>query len=335
MISNQTDSSTNQTFFPRVSVIVPIYNGEADLPDLISCLRAQTYPRDRVEYLLVDNASRDRTAAIVQAAAQDAKSQGLAIRYLSENQIQSSYAARNAGVRASTGQIIAFTDVDCRPHQDWLSALVQPFVDLTIGLVGGAIVALPGKTLMEKYAERKNILSHQWCLLSNSFLPYAQTANLAIRRQALETIGLFRPYLTSGGDVDICWRMQRQSCWRLHCAEQAIVQHRHRTTLLGLLSQWRRYGRSHQYLYELYGVELAKDRWNLKNYLHRWKSWLLSELPRTSVKVIFRQATFLDLLITPIDIFTFQARITGRREAKLSEQAEKIEWLSDSKFAVK
>ncbi len=90
MITNQTDSFTNRTFFPRVSVVVPIYNGETDLPDLISCLCSQSYPKELVEYLLVDNASCDRSSQIIQAAAEDAISQGITIRYLSENQIQSS-----------------------------------------------------------------------------------------------------------------------------------------------------------------------------------------------------------------------------------------------------
>ncbi len=49
------------TYCPRVSVIVPIYNGEQDLPGLLNCLIAQTYPADRVEFLLVDNGSSDRT----------------------------------------------------------------------------------------------------------------------------------------------------------------------------------------------------------------------------------------------------------------------------------
>ena len=35
----------NDTFLPKVSVIVPVYNGEADLPQLIRCLLAQTYPK--------------------------------------------------------------------------------------------------------------------------------------------------------------------------------------------------------------------------------------------------------------------------------------------------
>jgi len=40
-----------------VTVVIPIYNGESDLPDLLACLRSQTYPPRQVEYLLVDNNS--------------------------------------------------------------------------------------------------------------------------------------------------------------------------------------------------------------------------------------------------------------------------------------
>ncbi|MHC5594867.1 MAG: glycosyltransferase family 2 protein, partial [Nostoc sp.] len=43
------NATTATSFLPMVSVVVPIYNGEADLPDLINCLLSQTYPKDRVE----------------------------------------------------------------------------------------------------------------------------------------------------------------------------------------------------------------------------------------------------------------------------------------------
>jgi glycosyltransferase involved in cell wall biosynthesis len=52
-----------------ISVVIPIYNGEQDLPELINCLKAQTYPLDEVEYLLIDNNSCDRTAMLIEAAA--------------------------------------------------------------------------------------------------------------------------------------------------------------------------------------------------------------------------------------------------------------------------
>ncbi|MEM6424598.1 MAG: glycosyltransferase, partial [Cyanobacteria bacterium P01_D01_bin.128] len=50
----------------RVSVIVPVYNGEVDISELAPCLLAQTVPADQVEYLLVDNNSSDRTAELLQ-----------------------------------------------------------------------------------------------------------------------------------------------------------------------------------------------------------------------------------------------------------------------------
>ncbi|MDM9381597.1 glycosyltransferase [Chlorogloeopsis sp. ULAP01] len=326
MVSNQTDSLNNEAFLPKVSVVVPIYNGEADLPDLINCLCMQTYPCDRVEYILVDNGSGDHTAEIIKQKSEDAQQQGIKIRYQSENKIQSSYAARNAGIRTSSGEIIVFTDADCRPQPDWLYAIVQPFANPTVGLVGGGVIALPGKTLLEKYAERKNILSHKDAAM-HPFCPYAAGANLAIRRQTLREIGLFRPYLTTGGDADICWRIQRQSSWQFYCADQAVVQHRHRVNLRELTNQFHRYGCSHQYLKELYGTDVFQNIWNIKDYSYRWIGWLLKELPINVAKMIIGKATLLDLLITPMDLLIIQAEATGRRKAKLSEKAWQVEWL--------
>lgn len=329
MISNQT-STVEQTFLPKVSVIIPVFNGERDLPELIDCLYKQSYPQELVEYLLVDNNSSDRTAQIVQAAAKEAVSKRISIHYLSENKIQSSYAARNAGIRFSSGEIICFTDVDCRPEADWVAALIKPFAESCVMVVGGAIAALSGITLMEKYAERKNLLSHK-ASLSHYFCPYGQTANLAVRRQALEKVGLFRPYLTTGGDADICWRIQQKSSCTIRCAEKAVVRHRHRKTLRGLLKQWKRYGKSHQYLSQLYQIERKNDAfWNRKQYFLCWRDWLLHQFPRLSIRVIFRKATLLDLLTRPIDLLTIQARISEKRKTKLPEQAYQIEWLSQS-----
>ena len=317
------DITTEASFVPKVSVVVPVYNGEKDLLSLISCLKAQTYPANRVEYLLVDNNSCDRTAAILQTAAQN--SSGITLCSLTENRIQSSYAARNTGIRAAGGEILAFTDADCRPQASWLSALIQPFADSTVAIVAGEIVALPGKTLLEQHAERQDTLSQKHTL-AHPFCPYGQTANLAIRRQVLEQVGLFRPYLTTGGDADLCWRIQRQAAGQLKFAPTAIVQHRHRATLQELQSQWRRYGCSNRYLHELYGVDLMREL-TVKEYFYRLSRWLLKEVPITGVKAIAGLATILDLLNTPISLLNAKARSSGQREATLPEQAQIIEWL--------
>jgi cellulose synthase/poly-beta-1,6-N-acetylglucosamine synthase-like glycosyltransferase len=313
-------------FFPHVSVVIPVYNGELDLPDLITCLREQTYPNERVEYLLVDNNSCDRTPLILQQAAQEAASQGVTLRILQENKIQSSYAARNTGIHASKAEIIAFTDADCRPQPTWLATLMQPFVEPQIGVVAGEIVALPGKTLLEQHAEREKALSQQHTL-DHLFYPYGQTANLAIRRKILEQVGLFRPYLTTGGDADMCWRIQIQTDYRLQFAPTAVVQHRHRQTLRELKSQWQRYGRSNRYLHELHGVDLRPEV-TAQEYVYQLVRWVVKEVPINSAKAIARKATLVDILKTPINLLNVRARAAGQREAKLPESAKEIEWLS-------
>ena len=303
-----------------VSVVIPIYNGEKDLPDLIECLRSQTYTLEQVEYLLVDNNSSDHSSSIIQAAAE---SKANTIRPLQENQIQSSYAARNAGIRAANSEIIAFTDADCRPQPQWLENLIQPFSDPNVGIVVGEVISLPGKSLLEKYADKQEILSQKYTL-AHPFCPYGQTANLAIRKQVFLEVGLFRSYLTTGGDADICWRILRETSYQFKFVEKAIVRHRHRSTWKDLQSQWRRYGKSNKYLHELYGVDLMRE-FKIKEYLYRLSRWLLKELPLTTVKIISGKAELVELFNTPIGLLNGRARIIGQKEARLPDKARRID----------
>jgi cellulose synthase/poly-beta-1,6-N-acetylglucosamine synthase-like glycosyltransferase len=309
----------------KISVIVPIYNGEADLPDLIECLRAQSYPRDRVEYLLINNNSSDRTTQILETATAQISTEKINLQALTEDRIQSSYAARNKGIRSAQADILAFTDADCRPHPDWLEKLVIPFSKTNIGIVVGELMALPGNTILENYAERCESMSQKW-LVEHPFCPYGQTANIAIRKQVFAEVGLFRPYLTTGGDADICWRIQQQTNWKLDYAPQAIVRHRHRSNLKDFQSQWRRYGTSNRYLHELHGVALMREL-SLKESVYRVSRWLLKEIPRDSAKLVIGKAKLIDLMRTPIDLIGFQARTIGQKEAQLSEEAKIIERL--------
>ncbi|TAE57371.1 MAG: glycosyltransferase [Nostocales cyanobacterium] len=315
-------ANTKQDFLPQVSVVIPIYNGEADLPDLLNCLLLQTYPRDKVEYLLVDNNSKDNTFSILQKTAENSP---INIIPLTENNIQSSYAARNAGIKAASGEIIAFTDADCRPQPQWLQQLIPPFINSEVVIVAGEITALPGKSLLEQFADKQETLSQKHTL-AHKYYPYGQTANLAIRRNVFHSSGLFRPYLTTGGDADICWRILKQNLGKLEFAADAIVQHRHRLTLEELASQWRRYGRSNRYLHELHGVELAR-KMKIKDYNYLILRWLLKEVPKETLKNIIGKSSLVNLLSTPLSLFTGRERGKGQKDAKLPENAKMIEWL--------
>lgn len=310
---------------PTVSVIVPIYNGEADLPDLLERLMAQTYPTDRVDYWLVDNGSQDRTPELLQTAATEATKQEIRLQPLTYRDIQSSYAARNAGIAAATGEILAFTDADCHPEPTWLEELVKPFTDSVIGLVAGGIHALPSQHWLERYAERQGTLSQE-NTLNHSFLPYGQTANLAVRAEIFRQVGLFRPHLTTGGDADICWRIQQQTPWQLASAPAAIIYHRHRRTLEELRRQWYRYGCSNRYLHDLHGVDLMRPL-TAREIRYRLLRWGLKELPKAGFQTITGQATGLDLVITPLDLWCTHARSQGQQQAQLPPQARDIAYL--------
>ena len=318
-------SPDTSTYCPLLSVVIPIYNGMADLPGLETCLLGQTYRRDRVEYLLVDNNSQDGTADRLQAFAAAVAAQGLTVRPLSEPNIQSSYAARNVGIRMAQGEILAFTDADCRPRPDWLTRLIQPFQQSDIGLVVGEIQAFSGQTPLEDYAEYREIMAQKHTI-AHPFYPYGQTANLAVRTLAFKEAGLFRPYLTTGGDADLCWRVQMNGNWQLHYAEDAIIAHRHRASFAELASQWRRYGRSNQYLHDLHGVPLGPSL-GAREVSYRLMRWLLKDLPKSLWRSLQGQTPWVSLVGIPLDLFCAQSRARGQRDAQLPEAARQIEWL--------
>ncbi len=307
---------------PTVSVIVPIYNGEEDLPNLLARLMAQTYSADRVDYWLVDNGSQDRTPELLQTAAAQAAEQGIRPQSLTYADIQSSYAARNAGIAAATGEILAFTDADCYPEPTWLEELVKPFADPAIGLVAGGIQALPSQHWLERYAERQGTLSQE-NTLHHAFLPYGQTANLAVRAEIFRQVGLFRPYLTTGGDADFCWRVQQQTAWQLASAPQAIIYHRHRRTLKELRRQWYRYGCSSRYLHDLHGIALMRPL-TAGIVRYRLLRWGLKELPQATLKALIGQATRGDFATTPLDLWCSHAYDQGQQQAQLPPQARDI-----------
>ena len=112
-----------QSAWPRVSVVVCAYNAADTLEDCLASLEKLTYPD--YEIILVNDGSRDRTSEIghrhPRVRVIDIPNGGLS-------------AARNVGLAAATGEIVAYTDADVSVDRDWLTFLVQPF--LTSDVVG-------------------------------------------------------------------------------------------------------------------------------------------------------------------------------------------------------
>jgi len=116
------------------SVIICTADRANDLRDTLASL-AEVQPAGRVELLVVDNRSTDHTRQVVEEAS---RHHPFAVRYLFEGEA-GKYAALNAGIKASTGRIIAATDDDARFETDWLERAVDGLSRYGCEFVGGRV----------------------------------------------------------------------------------------------------------------------------------------------------------------------------------------------------
>lgn len=217
----------------RYSIIVPVYNNPADLRNCIESLKAMDYPARDYEIIVVDNNSTDGTAAVATE---------LGVTCLSETRFQSSYAARNTGIKAARGTFIAFTDSDCVADKGWLKAIDAVSDDEAAGCFAGEILSVEPTTTVERFSDKIGLLRQKGPLSGWHFKPYAQTANAVYRKSVFDQIGLFDPTTKSGGDAAIAWRMLDKTGYTIRFVPEAIVYHHHRTSVPDLYAQFRRYG---------------------------------------------------------------------------------------------
>lgn len=104
-----------------VSVVIPTLNAEKYLDECLEALRAQEYPRELVEILLVDAGSTDRTLEIARRHEVDR---------LLENPLRTGEAGKAVGIKAASHELICMVDSDnVVVGRDWLSRMVAPFGD--------------------------------------------------------------------------------------------------------------------------------------------------------------------------------------------------------------
>jgi cellulose synthase/poly-beta-1,6-N-acetylglucosamine synthase-like glycosyltransferase len=217
---------------PPVSVVVPAYDASRTIQDCLGALLEQEFPSESLEIIVVDNNSSDDTSDIVRQ---------YPVTLLYERDVQSSYAARNLGISHAQGEIVAFTDADCVPDSHWVGQLVAAFSRPSIVGVGGQILDAETANNVERFvAEVQPLRNAQ--RLDGSYHVSVVTANAAFRRSVLETLGGFDRRMRTGGDLDLSWRIQRESLGEIAYAPNAIVLHRYRSTLRGMYRQFRRYG---------------------------------------------------------------------------------------------
>ena len=261
-------ASTPKTQNPFVSVIVPVWNDAERLGACLQALEAQTYAGELFEVIVVDNDPSEGTGEDCQRIAQVVSGNAHA-RVVHETR-PGSYAARNTGVAAAQGEIIAFTDADCIPAPDWIERGVAHLTALeaNCAVVAGHIEIFPRSASQPNAVEQYEVLI---ALAQKEFVrkySFGATANLFTFREVLARAGTFLAEVKSGGDLEWGRRVTGYG-YKLEYCEKARVLHPARASFAELYNKIVRVAGGHHDLKRLKG----------RTYLEFERSWPLDLVP--------------------------------------------------------
>lgn len=246
---------------PVASVVIPVLRDWERLKQALAALRAQSVAGDAFEIIVVDN---DR-----EALREDARPPG--VRYLHQP-TGHCYAARNAGVAAARGAVIASTDADCLPDREWLASGLRA-LERGADLVGGRVELQSAAPCAAVTYERIFGFRQRDYVARG----VSVTANLFVRRAVFERVGPFDGRLVSAGagDFEFCRRAVADG-FRLQYAHDAVVRHPARGSFSALRIKARRdaQGAIEAFLLQNPGATLGQRLRHVLPYFRpRWGPW--------------------------------------------------------------
>ena len=222
---------------PSISVVIPAYNAEDTIELCLDSLMRLNYPKDRMEILVIDNGSTDRTPDIIK---------NYPVRYLKEHK-KGPGAARNKGIENAKGDTIALLDSDCIVDENWLSEgeAGTNYFDIS----GGTILPYNPTNWIEVYCDKRKLLQNLKRCLECNYMP---TANMFVRKEVFQKIGKFDTAFQWAEDVDFSWRAFLAG-FKLGITNGAIVYLKYEVKLLDLYTQYFKYG---------YGIYFLKSKYD-------------------------------------------------------------------------
>ncbi|QLG27400.1 glycosyltransferase family 2 protein [Halorarum halophilum] len=211
--------NTQDDNMTKISIIIPVYNDADGLDDTISSIVKQEY--SNYEIIPVDNNSTDDTYTVITAWADQYPE---TIQPAVEEEVQSSYAARNTGVKNANGDVLVFIDADMTVPSNWLHTIDAYFNDTDIDYLGYSIELYTpeGKDGYWGWYDRKFGLPSEYYFNNENYSP---TAALAVRSRVFDMAGLFNEKLVSGGDKEFGKRVHSHKDLQTEFATDIVVFH--------------------------------------------------------------------------------------------------------------
>lgn len=221
--------------YPEVSVIVANHNGLKYLKDCFSSLIKMDYPRELLEYILVDNGSTDESINYI-------KSKYPFVRILSNSENRGFAEANNQGAKAANGKVLALLNNDMKVHPLWLKKLLDKF------LQSSENVACVASKILNYDGDKIDFIGGGFTPFGTSFqvdfgkpmkesdtgsqdqekdLLFACGGAMAIKREVyLESGGFDEDYFAFLEDVDLGWRLRIMG-YSVVYEPKSIVFHKH------------------------------------------------------------------------------------------------------------
>lgn len=208
-----------------VSVVIPVLNDSERLRKCLGTLEHQTYPKNLYEVIVVDNGSNEDIQTIVRC-------------FKNTVFVRESYptlhAARNRGILTAKGEILAFTDADCIPAEDWIEKGVQHIMNMhNCGVLAGRIEIIFNNvkrpTAVEIFDKLTAFRQKEYIKRWN----FSVAANTFTLKKVIEKVGLFDGELKSGADMEWGRRIFKAGYKQIY-ADDVIVKHPARCSLVHL-----------------------------------------------------------------------------------------------------
>lgn len=225
---------------PKTSVVVPVYNDPGGLGTTIESLVDQT--ATDYEVIIADNGSTDGTTEVARTLARHER-----VRHVREDAVQSSYAARNAGIKAAKGEILGFVDADMWVKSDYIESITDRMGD-DREYMGCRVEVVANDGLVARYRAATGFDVETYVREKR----FAPTCCLVVRRRVFDAVGRFDARLRSNGDLEFGRRVHNAG-FDLVYESKITLYHPARSTLRELVSQSARIGRGRGELREHHG----------------------------------------------------------------------------------
>jgi GT2 family glycosyltransferase len=221
---------------PTCSVVVATYRRPESLAQCLEALAHLDYPREHLEIIVVDDGGGIPLDPWIDSVRERLRVQTIEIEHAGQAH------ARNVGASRAMGELLAFTDDDCRPEPSWLRLLAEQYLENPgDGLGGHTINALE----RDWYAEASQFvldIGYRKLNLDPNGARFFTTNNLVVPRQAFHELGGLDTTFSTSEDREFCARWI-SSGRRLRYVQNAIIWHFHKHTFASFWRQHFAYGR--------------------------------------------------------------------------------------------